>query len=247
MYYYVYNLQGDVTHIVDKNKNIVGTYQYDAWGKILNLNSLTSIAQANPFRYRGYYYDTESGLYYLNSRYYNAEWGRFINADGYVSTGQGITGYNMFAYCGNNPVNRVDPTGRFWKEVGSFFCKAWSKVKTFVNSTFGAEKITTTTIFEAETPVVPLFLPFSITDTVETTQIVSSKGDSTKPVSVYVDKSLPNSIFSSTVGVKINTSKSTLIISLGLDNTGIYTSTISENMMSIFPSFAILKALHSFP
>ncbi len=111
MYYYVYNLQGDVTHIIDANKNIVGTYQYDAWGKILNLGSLTAIAQANPFRYRGYYYDNESGLYYLNSRYYNAEWGRFINADGYVSTGQGITGYNMFAYCENNPVMNADYTG----------------------------------------------------------------------------------------------------------------------------------------
>ena len=111
MYYYVYNLQGDVTHIIDASKNIVGTYQYDAWGKILNLSSLTAIAQANPFRYRGYYYDNESGLYYLNSRYYNAEWGRFINADGYVSTGQGITGYNMFTYCGNNPVMYLDPGG----------------------------------------------------------------------------------------------------------------------------------------
>ena len=111
MYYYVYNLQGDVTHIIDASKNIVGTYQYDAWGKILNINNLTAIAQANPFRYRGYYYDTESGLYYLNSRYYNAEWGRFINADGYVSTGQGITGYNMYEYCNNNPVMQADYTG----------------------------------------------------------------------------------------------------------------------------------------
>ncbi|MBO7319994.1 MAG: RHS repeat-associated core domain-containing protein [Clostridia bacterium] len=114
MYYYVYNLQGDVTHILDASKNIVGTYQYDAWGKILNLSSLTAIAQANPFRYRGYYYDNESGLYYLNSRYYNAEWGRFINADGYITTGQGLTSYNMFVYCGNNPIMYADYTGEFY-------------------------------------------------------------------------------------------------------------------------------------
>ena len=68
----------------------------------------------NPFRYRGYYYDSITGFYYLNGRYYNPQWGRFLNADGYVSTGQGILSNNMFTYCGNNPVNRKDPTGKFW-------------------------------------------------------------------------------------------------------------------------------------
>ena len=69
------------------------------------------IANVNPIRYRGYYYDVETGFYYLQSRYYDPEVGRFINADEYISTGQGILGHNMFAYCLNNPVNRVDPTG----------------------------------------------------------------------------------------------------------------------------------------
>ena len=81
-------------------------------------------ASYNPFRYRGYYYDTETGLYYLQSRYYNPQWGRFLNADGLVSTGQGLLGYNMYAYCNNNPVMYVDPTGfysweEFWEDAGT--------------------------------------------------------------------------------------------------------------------------------
>lgn len=72
------------------------------------------IGHRNPIRYRGYYYDIETGLYYLQSRYYDPEVGRFISADEYISTGQGINGNNMFAYCFNNPVNRVDYTGKWW-------------------------------------------------------------------------------------------------------------------------------------
>ena len=71
------------------------------------------IANVNPIRYRGYYYDTETGLYYVSSRYYDPEIGRWINADGYISTGQGLLSTNMFAYCENNPVNKFDPTGNF--------------------------------------------------------------------------------------------------------------------------------------
>lgn len=77
--------------------------------------SLASTLRAmNPLRYRGYVYDTETGLYYLNSRYYNPVWGRFINADNQITTGSDLTGTNLFAYCGNNPVNRTDPTGESW-------------------------------------------------------------------------------------------------------------------------------------
>ena len=89
-------------------------YTYDAWGNhtVTYYNAGTATAAIkNPFRYRGYYYDSDIGLYYLNSRYYDANTGRFINADGYISTGQGILGYNMYAYCGNNPVNYVDYSG----------------------------------------------------------------------------------------------------------------------------------------
>ncbi|MBQ3011166.1 MAG: DNRLRE domain-containing protein, partial [Oscillospiraceae bacterium] len=115
MYSYVRNQQGDVIGIIDSIGVTVVEYEYDAWGNILSVTgSLASTFGAkNPFRYRGYYYDTETGFYYLNSRYYDPQVGRFINADEPILLGAngGIMGYNMFAYCLNNPVCRMDILG----------------------------------------------------------------------------------------------------------------------------------------
>ncbi len=117
IYYLLTNMQGDVIAIYNQDGERIYEYAYDAWGNMLRSAQISTggsaANQVNPFRYRGYYYDTETGLYYLQSRYYNPQWGRFLNADGYVSTGTGLLGYNMYAYCNNNPVNRIDPTGRF--------------------------------------------------------------------------------------------------------------------------------------
>lgn len=109
MYYYVTNLQGDVVNILNASGGIVATYSYNAWGKVLTATG--TMAGVNPLRYRGYYYDTDTGLYYLKSRYYDPEICRFINADNLASTGQGTLGTNMFAYCLNNPVNYGDSEG----------------------------------------------------------------------------------------------------------------------------------------
>ena len=116
LFYYLYNLQGDVIAIVRAaTGQVVAKYNYDAWGNCTVTNATGyAVGDKNPFRYRGYYYDTETGLYYLNSRYYNPEFGRFISADNQLSVGGDLTGMNLFAYCGNNPVNRVDPTGEAW-------------------------------------------------------------------------------------------------------------------------------------
>ena len=113
VYYYALNLQGDVVAILDMDGDPVVHYTYDAWGNILSSSGSmdTTLGLHNPLRYRGYVYDQETGLYYLQSRYYNPEWGRFINADAFVSTGQGSLGNNMFTYCLNNPVNNSDPGG----------------------------------------------------------------------------------------------------------------------------------------
>ncbi len=127
VYYYMYNPQGDVIGLFDGNTNVVVEYTYDSWGKVETTGTLKdTLGKANPFRYRGYYYDEESGFYYLNSRYYYPEIGRFINADGYVQTGQGILDKNMFAYCMNNPVNRVDIDGHMsYNAVQQWAASMW--------------------------------------------------------------------------------------------------------------------------
>ena len=109
-YYYVLNVQGDVVKLIKADGTVAASYTYDPWGKVLT--STGDLANINPLRYRGYYYDTETGLYYLQSRYYDPEIGRFINADTYTTTDStGILSANMYAYCENDPVMGVDPKG----------------------------------------------------------------------------------------------------------------------------------------
>ncbi len=115
LYYYIQNAQGDIIDILDSNYNEVVTYQYDSFGNILSITDTTNnqIGNINPFRYRGYYYDKETNLYYLNSRYYNPVWGRFVNLDGILGTDSDILSYNLYAYCKNNPIKHCDTTGKF--------------------------------------------------------------------------------------------------------------------------------------
>ena len=113
------NLQGDVVRLVNASGTTVANYTYNAWGEPISITNVSGtaitsiyhIASINPLRYRGYYYDTDIGFYYLQSRYYDPVICRFINADSYASTGQGFLGYNMFAYCLNTPVNYADKNG----------------------------------------------------------------------------------------------------------------------------------------
>ena len=110
---YVLNLQGDVLQIRDPHTNaIYAQYVYSAYGALIW--STGSMAEVNPIRYRGKFWCSATSLYYLQSRYYDPSIGRFINADVFVSTGTGLLGFNMFAYCSNNPVMFVDPDG-YWE------------------------------------------------------------------------------------------------------------------------------------
>ena len=116
-YYYVLNLQGDVVGLADENGVYVAQYTYNAWGEILDISG--DMAAINPLRYRGYYYDTETGFYYLQSRYYDPVNHRFINADSYASTNpMDAISCNMFAYCENNPVNLSDNSGHEAVAIG---------------------------------------------------------------------------------------------------------------------------------
>jgi RHS repeat-associated protein len=122
-------LQGDVVALLDSTGTEVVTYQYDTWGNQVSITGTkaSTVGEKNPYRYRGYRYDSETKLYYLNARYYNPEWGRFLNAD----TFRGLTGdllsHNAFAYAKNNPVMYVDPTGYFWKSIIKVTKKAVTK------------------------------------------------------------------------------------------------------------------------
>ena len=124
-YAYLYNLQGDVIALVDANGSKVVEYKYDAWGRPTSKSGslANTLGTLNPFRYRGYIFDEETGLYYLRSRYYNPNLCRFINADDVEALGADgdINGYQFFIYCMNDPVNNRD-------EAGSWSLPNWAKV-----------------------------------------------------------------------------------------------------------------------
>ncbi|NLJ15779.1 MAG: hypothetical protein GX346_01440 [Clostridiales bacterium] len=115
-YYYKKNAQGDIVAILDSNGVELASYTYDAWGNITSVSGDEQLAESNPFRYRGYYQDSESGFFYLQSRYYDSIVGRFLNADdvriALVTNGIGLHG-NLYSYCSNNPVNQIDDNGHF--------------------------------------------------------------------------------------------------------------------------------------
>ncbi|MGN0786723.1 MAG: RHS repeat-associated core domain-containing protein [Christensenellales bacterium] len=134
------NAQGDIVKLIDKTGSTVVEYTYDTWGKLLSTTGslAATFGAEQPFRYRGYVYDEETGFYYLQSRYYNPEVGRFISADVYLSTGQGVIGHNAYAYCGNNPVNMTD-------ESGQWSLPNWAKIAIGAVALVGAIALTVAT------------------------------------------------------------------------------------------------------
>lgn len=150
-YVYERNLQGDIVGLLDKTGTWVAKYSYNAWREPIYTTDnkghdisgdRTHVANKNPYRYRGYYYDVETGFYYLKTRYYDPITCRFINADSYLQTAQGFYDKNVFAYCENDPVNRVDTEGDFWwftAAVGAVIGAVASGVKQVVSNVMSGD------------------------------------------------------------------------------------------------------------
>ncbi len=129
-YFYVKNAMSDIIGIVDDSGNLITSYAYDAWGKVLSVTgSNVELGNLNPFRYRSYYYDSDIEMYYLQSRYYDPEVCRFINSDdvNFIGATGNVSSYNAFAYCENNPVNGWDDKGLFAKKTKNFMTTALKK------------------------------------------------------------------------------------------------------------------------
>ena len=215
-YYYVRNAQNDVIFISNSDNIGVVMYQYDAWGNMTACYDTSDdgmLSIVNPYAYRGYFYEIETNTYFLKSRYYNPELCRFISADGYVQTGQGLLDKNMFAYCGNNPVNRVDETGYGWRDI-------WNGIKSFLSSIFGWSSSIETTSNENCVPFLPEPLPVTLEMTEKQTVTKPKSGDSSKPITAFLKTNTKHPIKSSTVGIKVNIAKLSFTTDLGLDNFG---------------------------
>ena len=133
-YYFRRNLLGDVIGIYDTTGTKVGGYAYDAWGNCTITLNTNGIATKNPIRYRGYYYDQDTGLYYLNARYYSPTWRRFISPDDTNYLDPEIeSGLNLYCYCNNDPVNYADPSGHWIETVFDMFSLGVSVVDVVIN------------------------------------------------------------------------------------------------------------------
>ncbi len=215
--YYFTNMQGDVTRIEDPNGNVLATYGYDAWGR--NYSASGSMANINPLKYRGYYYDTETGFYYLQSRYYDPIVSRFINADSYASTGQGFLGYNMFAYCGNNPVSRADASGHRpirIEDLGDFDGGSGGGI-----FGAGARMVSQQQLYEhsyiSNNPMEQALCPISVVTGNYTTILAPEVGNSDRFISAYAQGRMDNYLLSS-AGVRIGGDKLKVKLNLALDD-----------------------------
>ena len=141
------DMLGNILALLDGSGNIVVQYKYDAWGNHTvtdaNGNAITDadhIGNLNPFRYRGYYFDRETGFYFLQSRYYDPEVGRFLNMDSIeYADPESVNGINLYSYCGNNPVMGVDPMGTWdWSAIGNFFINVGKVIAGAVLAVAGA-------------------------------------------------------------------------------------------------------------
>ena len=135
-------------------------------------------------------------------------------------------GYNMFAYCGNNPLNRIDPTGASWSDIKAAFKKFKSKVSHFISANFGLRYSAKVTTCNAKAPLIERILPFSVTVGTKKTRTVSETGDAKKTVSAYLERDIVHPFKSTTFGLRISVPNGNLDVSRGVDNTSSSASVI---------------------
>ena len=222
-YYYIRDGLMCITGLVDANGGAVVNYRYDSWGKLISITGsmADTLGKDNPYRYKGYYYDDETGMYYLKSRYYQPEICRFISADSYASTGQGILGHNVYCYCGNNPVNAMDPDGKLFKNIKNAMKALTNKVKSaypmakrFVKNTFGAYASTKSTFSSPSSKqktvtgkIKSFFSPFDVQIGSTTSTTCSEHGNRKKRVVGYANFEMKAHIKTATTVVKKGLSK----------------------------------------
>ena len=126
-YYYIRDGLMCITGLVDANGGAVVNYRYDSWGKLISITGSMAgtLGKDNPYRYKGYYYDDETGMYYISVRYYNPEIARFINTDteDILDISSHLYDKNLYAYCDNNPIMRKDTGGEFWTIAASVYIR----------------------------------------------------------------------------------------------------------------------------
>ena len=230
-------LSNDVDQIFDARGSLVARYIYDTWGsveRIQNANgdeitSTNHIALVNPIRYRGYYVDEETGFYYVQSRYYDPSTGRYVNPDGYVFTGQDMQSGNMYAYCGNNPVTRSDPSGGMYVDNGGILngsqtetllreLKNTKEPKSLQNP-LGAS-FSEVSCQDFGSPGYADYFPVSIKMGSKMIDRYSVSGNSSKPLSVFAQYRLDNPVASS-AGYKLNFGNANYTRSIGLESLGV--------------------------
>ena len=184
-YFFEKNLQGDVVAVYTSLGTKKISYTYDAWGNFTATyhNGASASTLNNAITYRGYYYDKDLGLYYLNSRYYDSNTGRFINADGLLDTST-ILGYNLFAYCANNPIMFVDPNGDF--------LRAGALIAGILTCFVGAIAITALTMLAVEVVSDAVeVITDAISETVESIQNISNAKEDAKEEDKEVVVTIP--------------------------------------------------------
>ena len=215
IYWFEKNLHGDVIAVYDEAGNKLIGYKYDAWGNttISYYSNAVTTAKNNPFRYRGYYYDQDLKLYYLNTRYYDSNTGRFINADEVMSGVNGsLQGFNLYVYCFNNPIMMYDNSGHWPK----WLKKIGKEVKDF----FGAAASYTKTLFKREETLLSEISPISITTGI-CSEKITEQGNSNAPISVYANADLSSLIDSSSIGARVNIKDFSVDIGVALDDIGV--------------------------